>query len=168
MIPEKRVFRFCQNTTTYQTKIGRVFFLFSRIRTAAIPPSQMVPGNRTGVRAQLHALAKAVVTSSKNTPKDAVTRNFFVAADKARASSLAIDAGGTRQTNCIGTTPIHKLNPFPFPGMACAARPPLFLVFNLTFIRIQSIKSDKLFLLFLIFARIMLHKLPPNKDLPPI
>jgi hypothetical protein len=125
VISEKSVFRFTQNTATYQTKIGRILFLFSRIRTAAIPASQMVPGNRTGVCAQLRALAEAIVTSSKNTPKDAVARDFFVAADKASTRSTAMYAGGTGQTDCVGTTPIH-LNIISFPETAYRTRPALF------------------------------------------
>ena len=116
MIPEKCVFRFRQNTASYEAKIGRIFFFFPRIRPAAIPSSQVIPGNRTGVRAQLDTLSEAVVTSAENAPKDAVTWNFFVATDKARAGSVTVDAGSSCQTNGVGPTPIHNLNPFPSRG----------------------------------------------------
>jgi hypothetical protein len=116
MIPKKCVFRFTQNTASYEAKIGRIFLFFPRIRAAAVPPSQMIPGNRTGVCPQLDALPEAVVTSAENTPKHAVTWNFFVAADKACAGSLAVYAGGARQANSVGPTPIHNFNPFPSRG----------------------------------------------------
>jgi hypothetical protein len=105
--PEEPMIFFIQHTPAHQTKVGHVFFLFSRINATPARAAAELPGNRPEVRPRGGAIPETAHAGPKNGPKDAVARRVLRLVDNARSVAFAILARFSCQRYRVRSIPLH-------------------------------------------------------------